>query len=78
MCLLRGRENRSCIISCYINLRSNNTMNFSADPDAKLTVNIKTGSLFSGNTTNFGGGAPHSKGIHSKIVGWVFTPRPAY
>ena len=55
-------------------------MNFSVDSDAKLTLTIKTGNLFSGNNTNFGGSAPHSKGIHSKIVGWVFTatPRPAY
>jgi hypothetical protein len=53
-------------------------MNFSADSDAKLTLNIKTGNIFSGNNTTFGGSVPQSKGIHSKIVGWVFKPQPAY
>ena len=38
-------------------------MNFSADSDAKITLNINTGNLFSGNTTNFGGRGPQSKGL---------------
>ena len=38
-------------------------MNFSADSDAKLTLNINTGNLFSNNNTNFGGRGPQSKGL---------------
>jgi hypothetical protein len=39
-------------------------MDFSADTSAKLSLNINTGSLFSGNTTNFGGSrAPQRKGL---------------
>ena len=38
-------------------------MNFSADSDAKITLNINTGSWFSGNNTNFGGRGPQAKGL---------------
>ena len=39
-------------------------MDFSSNSaDAKLSLNIKTGNLFSGNTTNFGGGRPRAKGL---------------
>jgi hypothetical protein len=44
-------------------LNTNNTMNFSAESDAKFTLNINTGSLFSGNNTNFGGRGPSAKGL---------------
>ena len=49
---------------CELNLlNTNNTMNFSADSDAKITLNINTGNLFSGNNTNFGGRGPQAKGL---------------
>ena len=38
-------------------------MNFSAESDAKWTLNIKTGNVFSNNTTNFGGRGPSAKGL---------------
>ena len=44
-------------------LNTNNTMNFSAESDAKFTLNINTGNLFSGNKTNFGGRGPSAKGL---------------
>jgi hypothetical protein len=47
----------------YNKLYLNNTMNFSAESDAKLTLNIKTGNVFSNNTTNFGGRGPSAKGL---------------
>jgi hypothetical protein len=47
------------------------TMNFSAD--SKLTINIKTGSFFSGNTTNFGGQSPSAKGLFQ--IGQPIPPK---
>ncbi len=51
-------------------------MNFSAESDAKFTLNINTGNLFSNNNTNFGGRGPSAKGLLKFQIGQFGLPGP--
>jgi len=52
---LKIQNNNACAKICVPNT-DNRILDFSVTkPDAKLTFNITTGNIFSGNTTNFGG-----------------------
>jgi hypothetical protein len=60
---MRRKETAGAPIISLQQFYLNDTMNFSAESDAKWTLNINTGNVFSNNNTNFGGRGPSAKGL---------------